>query len=353
MCDNGVAVVSYTSFAGLYGKGQRVLETPGDWVLGVLQSCADERMYEVKEHLDALRLRVPTYIKTVHSLDLRGAPPRLALTACGWANGQRFYMRIDNYLDDRGRLAGNVREKFRVQMRNHSKGKVHTELVGQNRPAEKQRPLRKLLEKKAEGSDARGVFNASVQLIRAVSAGNGLVGERCSGVILRPGKPDFGVMHDPDDDEMWCPFPNVMQATSRCRVNLKNDEIHKPAPARQLEGVVVPDGIVCPLDEYFFWIRTLELMRFFHNEQGEKARSDGTGGCLERFRAWQRREFNPLNSWVKKRETEAGNRVCQAMGAHGEVSDTSPLRQRLRKRGKQDTRWDGQIDISALKAFER
>jgi len=249
--------------------------------------------------------------------------------------------------------------------------------------AKKCTELRRLLQSKAILGDVEGMFDASVQIIRAASAdpeSEGVIGEKCSGICISRHIPGFRTLHDRVDPKIWTVMPNHVTSTKTLKVVHVNDEVHRPKEAAKLAHLVTPVAANTPRKRLAFWYRAKERLRLLHNEYGAKARSKNLKYTLDRFHRWQRNQYEPVNKTVSNEINQVKvqmiieNPSKYGAGANVDTSLTLDARFQMREEGSYtdvwgpnlfddpflqlkledrfDTSWDKEIDLSDLPPFE-
>ncbi len=356
--DDARAVISFAGFAGQLGNEGKVIETTIDWLTGVLRDTEEAGHHGIDRHLTNIRDQANEYInnlKTRHqSWDLR-----LAILVSGWTGPYAFNCVIDNCLEGKWKWGEHARDSFTVRVRNFAGDKFedgsYVAFLGNERLALRQRSLIRLLHLRARSEDIKAMFDASIQIIRAVSAvSDGTVGQKCSGVHIPRDNPRFVFLHDRLDPRIWTVYPNFVISTSHLKVVHWNDEVHRPRPAARLTHLIAPAEADTPRKRLAFWHRAIERLRLLHNDQGARARNSKSKITLDLFHQWQRNHFDPVNEAALNEL----NRVKSQLQAedperyeHGGDPLTDPFLP-LKMKDCLDTTWDSVIDLGDVALFK-
>lgn len=350
-------VISFAGFAGILGRDGKLTETMVDWLTGVLRDTMEAGYHGIDRHLTDIRDQANRYIGNLKTryprLDLR-----LAILVSGWIGPDAFNCVIDNCLEGRWTWAKNARDSFKVRVRNYRGAKFedgsYIAFLGDERLGLKQRSLLTLLHLRARQEDINGIFDASVQIIRAASAiSNGTIGEKCSFIHIPRDVPLFEARHDRLDPGIWTVYPNFVINTPHLKLVHWNDEVHRPKPAANLVHLVTPAQADTLRKKLAFWHRALEKLRLLHNEQGAKVRNSNSETELDRFHQWQREQFEPVEkAALNELELVKSQLKAEDPATYGyRVGKPVDPFLALKKNDRVDTIWDDFINLSDVKLF--
>jgi len=352
------AVISFAGFAGILGRDGKVNETTADWLTGVLEDTMKAGHHGIDRHLTEIRDRTNQHLSS-----LRGKSPsrdlRLAIIASGWAGSDAFNCVMDNCVEPGMKWSNHYRDSLTVRIRKYSEDKfpagcyiifLCNELI-----AKKQKDLIRYLQLKAIQGDVKGMFDASVRIIRAASAdpeSKRTIGLKCSGIHIPHNEPGFRALHDRNDPRFWTVIPNHVISTSHLKKVHQNDEIHRPKPATKLVYLKIPAEADTPQKRLAFWQRAIERLRLLHNEYGVLARNRNLNYTLNRFHEWQRENFEPINLAAQLEMNQVILYLqWQDPSNYGIGESAGPILA-LEQKNKQDTKWDDFIDLRDIVPFE-
>jgi hypothetical protein len=384
--DDARAVISFAGFAGILGRDRKVKETTADWLTGVLENTMKAGYHGIDRHLNDIRDRTNQYLSSLRK-KLPSGDLRLAIIVSGWAGSDAFNCVMDNCVEPGMKWSMHARDSLTVRIRKYAEDKfpagcyvifLCNELI-----AKKQTDLRRLLQLKAIQGDVEGMFDASVQIIRATSAdpeSKGTIGKKCSGICISRNTPGFTPFHNRVDPKIWTVMPNHVTSTTLLKLVYSNDEVHRPKEATELAYLVTPISADTPRKRLAYWHRVRERFRLLHNKYGAKARSWNLKYTLDRFHEWQRNQYEPVNKAVSNEINQAKVHMIiedpdtYAAGANVDTSLTLDAKFQMRAEGSYtdiwgpnllddpflklkmedrfDTSWDKEIDLSDLPSFE-
>ena len=388
--DDARAVISFAGFAGKLGRDGKVNETTADWLSSVLEGTMKAGYHGIDKHLSDIRDNMKRYLTSLRkefpAKESQADVLRLAIIVSGWTGSDPFNCIMDNCIETDLRWSTHARDSVKVRIRRYAGGKFPAGcyiLFPINAwIAKKYTELRRLLQSKAILGDIEGMFDASIQIIRAASAdpeSGGGIGEKCSGICISRHIPGFRILHDRVDPKTWTVMPNHVTSTKALKVVHINDEVHRPKEAAKLTHLVIPIVANNPRKRLAFWHRAKERLRLLHNEYGAKARSKNLKYTLDRFHKWQRNQYEPVDKAVSYEINQAKVQMIienpgkYEAGANVDTSLTLDAKFRMREEGlytdvwgqnlfddpflqlkledRFDTSWDKEIDLSDLPPF--
>ncbi len=352
------AVISFAGFAGILGPDRKVTQTTADWLTTVLIDTLEAGHHGINKHITDVKDRTVQYLS-----QLRGKSSlidtRMAIIISGWAGFNAFNCVIDNCIEPDLKWSTQARDSVKVRKREYAVDKfpdgcyilfpinawITNKYIG----------LHRRLHSRAIQGDVKGMFNASVQIIRAASADPascGTIGMKCSGIYIPRNAPGFVSLHDRVDPRTWTVIPNHVISTHHVKVVHQNDEVHRPKPAAKLVYLVPPLEADTLQKRLAFWQRAVERLRLLHNQYGDKTRIKNLKYTIERFHEWQREDYEPVS---KAAQNEMNQVILQLQGQdpdrYGSGELVGPILT-LKQKNKQDTTWDDFIDLRDVPSFE-
>lgn len=230
--------ISFAGFAGILGKNSELNETTIDWLTQVIQNTSKAGYHDINKHLIDIRDCIQNHIDRLAKLRIPSKDLRLALLISGWIGSEQFGCVIDNCLEKAWTWSSEARTSFKVRVRNYSNAKFedgsYISFLGNERLAMRQRALIKVLELHARNEEPKNIFNASVNIIRAVAElSDGTVGINCSGIRMSRNDPGIEIYDDRDTQIFDFVMPNCIQSTSRISVSVTNMKGHKGLDTNQ------------------------------------------------------------------------------------------------------------------------
>jgi len=347
--DDARTLISFAGFAGQLRENGTLEETTADWLTKVLEAGMKKGFVSINDHVTRIRDEATEYLRTFEKRGVKAKDLRLAILCTGWEHRNAFNCVIDNCLESHWTWAERRRPSFTVRSRNYATADFRSEFyygfLGQERLGLRQRPLRRLLRRRALAGDLEGVTDACVQIIaKAAESSKGTIGKTCSVIHLPRDSPGFGaLLLEGSEKPGWTIFPNFVVSTSRVKVVSTNDEINRPRTPAKLLRLIAPATADTPRERLGFWHRALERLRLFHNEQGAKVRQHCSRGVLRQWHQWQCEKFNPV-------QTAALTQLREAKEALGPLREDAYYR--MRESDKRSEMWDSSIDTSDVEPFE-
>lgn len=295
------AVISFAGFAGILERDGKVNQTTADWLTTVLNDTLKVGHHGINEHITDVKDRTIQYLSQLR-VKFPWIDRRMAIIISGWAGSNAFNCVIDNCIEPDLKWSKEARDSVKVRKREYVGGKFPDGcyiLFPINAwIAKKYTGLHRFLQSKAIQEDVEGIFDASVQIIRASAADPescGTIGTKCSGINMPKNMPVFRALHDREDSRTWTVIPNHVISTSHLKVVHQNDEVHRPKPAAKLVYLIAPTEADTQHKLLAFWQRAVEKLRLLHNKYGEKARSKNLEYTLKRFHKWQHENYEPVS----------------------------------------------------------
>lgn len=384
--DDARAVISFAGFAGKLGLDGKVNETTADWLSSVLEGTMKAGYHGIDKHLNDIKDSMEHYLTSLRK-EFSAEVLRLAIIVSGWTGSDAFNCVMDNCIETDLRWSTHARDSIKVRIRKYAGDRFPAGcyiLFPINAwIAKKYTELRRLLQSKAILGDVEGMFDASVQIIRAASAdpeSQGTIGEKCSGICISRHIPGFRTLHDRVDPKTWTVMPNHITSTKALKIVHINDEVHRPKGPAKLIHLVTPVAANTPRKRLAFWYRARERLHLMRNEYAAKARSKHSKYTLDRFREWQRNQYEPVDKAVSNEINQAKVQMIienpgkYGAGANVDTSLTLDAKFQMREEGSYtgvwgpnlfddpflqlkledrfDTSWDKEIDLSDLPPSE-
>jgi len=356
--DDARAVISFAGFAGMLGRDGKVNQTTADWLTTVLIDTLEAGHHGINEHVTDVKDRTIQYLSQLR-VKFPLIDRRMAIIISGWAGFNAFNCVIDNCIEPDLKWSTQARVSVKVRKREYAGDKFpdgcHILFPINAWIANKYIDLHRLLESRAIQEDVEGMFDASVQIIRASSADPescGTIGTKCSGICIPRNTPGFVSLHERDDPRTWTIMPNHVISTRHINVVHQNDEVHRPKPAAKLVYLIAPAEADTQQKLLAFWQRAVEKLRLLHNKYGEKARSKNLEYTLKRFHAWQHENYEPVS---KATQHEMNQVILQLQGQDPDRYGSGELARpilTLEQKNKRDTTWDDFIDLRDVPPFE-
>jgi hypothetical protein len=230
ICNNARVVTSFAGIAGVIVPSRKAASELKygtiDWITEVFQETS-KKHHRIEQHLNDLRDQVQDHIDCLRNqYNLRPDSVKLAIQISGWILDIQFDCVIDNYLDTFWR-AGPTRSSFTTRHKTYEDEKFEDgskiSIIGKEYLEGKLDHLCEQLLKVARHEDPKGIFETSVEIIRAAAPdSNGCVGYNCSGVRISRNDPGIQVFDDRDESVWDTVMPNTVLSTSRISASTRN-----------------------------------------------------------------------------------------------------------------------------------
>lgn len=357
LTEDAKAIVSFAGFAGLLGENTTI-----DWLVEEILATCRQGHHSINQHLDDIWKHAQEYIEGFRKRGLSWQDLRLVIMVSGWVGPEQFNCVIDNCLDRYWVWHPKARDSFKARIRNYAeyglKDGYAVGYLANERPALRQRGLRRKLTIVARREEVEKVISTAIDIIRAVATGSESrgVGLNCS--AIRISRDDPGIQaYDYRDITAYDVLPDcIISQSGRCTTtrNFKGfrDEKHWLKPVAKLTYLVTPTEADTTRKRMAFWHRATEKLRLLHNEYGAKLRNSNMQDTIDRFHEWQRNNFEPVNHAAYNELNQVISQLQaeypDCYGCSGQ-SDSPILA--FEKRDRLDTTWDSAIDLSDVTPF--